>query len=161
MTWDSQPGTVRVLADGAPVLVLTPADGRVRIGIVLPPRGRVVDVSIQPCTAVRAIDDAARAVGATTGQGHDAARRALCDAAHQAGGWVPPGDAGPLRAVGGVAFPLLGAAYDQGAEAVAEIPRWASPTLASTTIGDAARTAFGAAATRPVRRALVDAIRPL
>lgn len=161
MTWDSRPGTVRVLANDAPVLVLTPADGRVRVGIVLPPRGRVVDVSIQPCTAVRTVDDAARAVGSTPGPAHDAAHRALCDAAQQAGAWVPPTDADVLRAVGGVAFPLLGAAYDRGAEAVPEVPRWAAPVLASATIGDAARTAFGAAATRPVRRALVDAIAPL
>ena len=62
---------------------------------------------------------------------------------------------------GGIAFPLLGAAYDLGASPLEEIPRWAGPVLAAPTVADGARTAFGASATRPVRRALVEAIRPL
>jgi hypothetical protein len=89
-----------------------------------------------------------------------AARSAIHEAAQQAGAWSPSSQQCLRSAFGGIAFPLLAAAYDAGASAIDEVPRWAAPVLAARTVGDGARVAFGTQATRPVRRALVRALEP-
>ncbi len=156
---DQEP--VDVLVGGAPVLRLTPRSHRVVVGLVVPPRGRVVDVSIQPSAACRAVEDATRRCGDTPSAVDRTLRSAVHTAARRAEAWVPTEDLCWSHLFGGVAYPLLGAAYELGAAPVAEVPRWAAPALAARSVGDAATAVFGAAATRPVRRALVGAVAPL
>ncbi len=146
---------------GRPVVALLPADRRVRVGLVMPVVDRVVDVSVQPTSATIALEEAARRAQTPMTSVERAARRMLVDAAARSDAWAPTAEMCLVRAFGGVAFPLLAAAYGQGGAPLREVPRWAEPVLAATTIGEGAVVAFGAAATRPVRRTLVAAIRPL
>lgn len=143
-----------------PVLALAPGDRRVRIGLVMPVVGRVVDISVQPATASRSLTDAARRAGLPSQQVEAPAARALVEAAARSGSWSPPSGISLLGAFGGVSFPLLAAAYDQGGSPLDEVPRWAAAALAGRTVAEAARTLFGADGTRTVRRALVDALHP-
>lgn len=143
------------------VVALAPGDRRVRVGLVMPVLGRVVDVSVQPNAACRALDEAARQAGAPASAVESTARRRLAEAAHRSAAWEPGVDMCLARAFGGVAFPLLAAAYDHGAAPLGEIPRWAEPVLAARNFTEGASVAFGDAATRPVRRGLAEAIRPL
>lgn len=159
--WGSGDEVVRIRVGDRPVLALAPSDGRVRVGLVMPVVGRVVDVSVQPSAATSVLGEAARSTGTAWTSVERTARSQLVAAAESAGARTPPESQCLTRAFGGVAFPLLGAAFDAGAEPVAEVPRWAAPTLSAPTVGRGAVVAFGAAATRPVRRALVEAIRPL
>lgn len=147
-----------VQVEGASVLRFLPAEGRVRLGLVMPSIDRVVDVSVAPSTAVARLDDAARRAGVAPQAAHRAARRSLEGAAERAGAWRPPGGVGLLTAMGGVAFPLLGAAYERGAKALDEVPRWAAAALAAPTARAAAEVAFGAGATRPLVAALASAV---
>lgn len=127
----------------------------------MPVIDRVIDISVQPAAAFCALEDAARRhhVPMTAVESH--ARQQLDEAATRSNAWAPPAQICLSGAFGGVAFPLLAAAYDSGASSLGDVPRWAGTILASATIGAAAVAAFGAKATRPVRRALVEAIRPL
>lgn len=143
-----------------PVLALAPGDRRVRIGLVMPVVGRVVDISVQPAAAARSLTDAARRAGLPTQQVEAPAARALVEAAARSGSWNPPHGISLLGAFGGVAFPLLAAAYDRGGVPLDEVPRWASAALSSRNVAEATRTLFGADGTRTVRRALVDALHP-
>lgn len=136
-------------------------EGRVRIGLVMPVLDRVVDVSVQPSSAVLALEEAARRSGVPMSAVERDTRVALAAAATTSGAWQPPREIDLVAAFGGAAFPLLGAAYDRGAAPVRELPRWAEPILARATVREGAIAAFGAAATRPVRRALVEALHPL
>ena len=144
-----------------PVVALTPLEHRVKVGLVMPPAGRVVDISVHPAAACRALTEAARDAREPPESVESAARTALVRAAEQSGCWVPSAERCLAGAIGGVAFPLLGGAYDLRATPLDEVPRWAVPVLAAPTVGDGAKGVFGASATRPVRRALVEAIRPL
>ena len=143
------------------VVALAPGDRRVRVGLVMPVLGRVVDVSVQPNAACRALDEAARQAGTPASSVESTARRRVVEAARRSGAWEPGPDMCLPRAFGGVAFPLLAAAYDHGAAPLGEIPRWAEPILAAPNFTEGASVAFGDAATRPVRRGLAEAIRPL
>lgn len=148
-----------VVGDRA-VLSLAPGDGVVRVGMVVPVLERVVDVSVHPAAAHTALVAAHTAAGVAAGTAEAVLRRELGAASQQAGSWCPDTSLPVLAALGGVAFPLLGQAYDLGGEPVAEVPRWAAPGLACTTIAAAAAALFGDRATRPVRRALVVALAP-
>ena len=159
-SWRHAPDGVEVRVADRPVLLLIPADGRVRVGLVMPVVDRVIDVSVQPATSCRTLDEAARRSRTPASSVDAAARSALREAAQLAGCWSPPDHLCRRRAFGGVAFPLLAGAFEVGAAPVDEVPRWAAPVLASRPVGDAARGACAAHATRPVRRALVRALEP-
>ena len=152
---------VDVLVAGEPVLRLTPQSHRVAVGLIVPPSGRVVDISVQPGAACRALADAQRRSRSAPSVVDAAVRAAVHTAARRASAWIPPEDLCWSHLFGGAAFPLLGAAYELDAAPVLEVPRWAAPALGSRTIGEAATAVFATAATRPVRRALVGAIAPL
>jgi hypothetical protein len=149
-----------VLVGGQPVLSLAPGPGVVRVGLVVPVLERVIDVSVQPAAARTALDAAHTAAGVAASAAEAELRRALVAASDAAGSWQPDVSLSVLAVLGGVAFPLLGQAYDLGGEALAEVPRWAAPGLACTTIAAAAAALFGDRATRTVRRALVVALGP-
>lgn len=161
LPWGSGDEVVQIRVGDRAVLALAPSDGRVHVGLVMPVVGRIVDVSVQPSTATSVLEEVARSTGTAWTTVERTARSQLVAAAEAAGARTPPESQCLTRGFGGVAFPLLGAAFDAGAEPLAEVPRWAAPVLSEATVGRGAVIAFGAAATRPVRRALVDAIRPL
>lgn len=171
---------IEVLIDGAPVVAFTPLVHRVTTGLVMPGIERIVDVSVQPGSAVRTLerftDDgtSARSRGAAD-RSRDGANDARDDfwstidrvtreaveiAVDHSDGWRPSTTVPLTGVLGGCAFPLLGSAYDLGAEPVGTVPRWAERILSASTIGLGARIAFDTSATRPVRRALVEALRP-
>lgn len=152
---------VDVQVAGVSVLRLTPQSHRVAVGLIVPPSGRVVDISVQPGAACRALADAQRRTLSAPSVVDAAVRAAVHTAARRASAWIPPEDLCWSHLFGGAAFPLLGAAYELDAAPVLEVPRWAAPALGSRTIGEAATAVFATAATRPVRRALVGAIAPL
>lgn len=158
--WPEPEHCEAVLVGGRPVLSLAPGRGVVRVGLVVPVLERVVDVSVQPAAAETALTAARIAADAPPGAAEAELRRALVAASGSAGSWHPDAALPVLAALGGVAFPLLGQAYDLGGEALAEVPRWAAPGLACTTIAAAAAALFGDRATRTVRRALVVALGP-
>lgn len=153
-------GRFTVSASGD-LLALRPLDGRVSVGIVMPPLGRVVDVSAQPGAAVRVLASAAESTESTAEQLESSARRCVTEAAEAASVVLPERHIDLVGLFGAAAFPLLGSAYQLGGDPIGELPRWAVPIFQHSSIGSASRTAFGAAATRPVRRAMVDALRPL
>lgn len=130
--------------------------GRVRVGLLLLDGHRDIDVSIQPAFVTRAVGG--------EGRGATAAAEQVCRwvAAFAAanGAWRPedPAAAGVSAVVGGASFPLLGAAMDQGAAPLDEVPRWATAVLAAPTARAAAQAAFPARATRPVVAALAAAL---
>lgn len=157
----AQGDRVDIVVAGRAVVALAPSDRRVRVGLVMPVMDRVVDVSVQPSAARKALSEAATSTGTADTAVTASARRSLVEAAEACDAWVPSAQLCLARAFGGVAFPLLGAVYDQGGAVVDEVPRWAAGPLAAPTIGDAASIAFADRATRPVRRALVVALRPL
>lgn len=160
-SWRASGDRVEIHVGATALVCLTRLDRRVGVGLVMPPMGRIVDISVQPSAACRTLDEAAARAGVAAEAVHAAARAALSDVARRAAAWKSPEGMCLLRAFGGSAFPLLAAAYEAGAAPVGEVPRWAEPMLAARTVGEGATVAFGATATRPVRRALVEAIRPL
>ena len=160
-SWRVTGDTIEIRVADRSVVALTPSGRSVRIGLVVPVLGRVVDVSVQPASACAALAEAADRAGIAATAVEVAARQAVVEGARRAGAWAPSSEMCLLRAFGGLAFPLLGAAYDAGAAPLPDVPRWAAPILAAPTISDGATVAFGSSATRPVRRALVEAIRPL
>ena len=151
---------IDVCVDGRPVLRLVPLDGRVRVGLTVPGLDRVVDISVQPIAACRSLEDAGRRARVPASAVEADARSAVTEAATRSGGWMPGGQVDLLTAFSGVAFPLLGAAHDAGTPPVPDVPRWAEPMLGAATVADGAAIAFGARSTRPVRRALVETLRP-
>ena len=144
---------VDVVIGTAPVVSFTPLDGRVATCLIMPGIDRQVDVSVSPRTALLTIRQAAEQRSVPRTQAEAITRRALDAAVAAAGAWAPGraiGDDDLAARLGGAAFPLLGAAYDEGATAIDEVPRWAAPILSASTARDGARIAFGSAATRPV-----------
>lgn len=150
-----------VLAAPADVLAFTPKHGTVAIGIVMPPRSRVVDVSAQPSAAMDVLAATSRSMFESPARLESAARAAALDAAAIAEAPLPDREVDTLGLFGAIAFPILSAAYDLGAAPVGSIPRWSVRVLERPTVGDAARVAFGPSATRTVRRAMVEVLRPL
>lgn len=158
---DGGPGPVEVAVGGVPVLRLIPAERRVRVGLVVPPRDRTVDVSVQPSTACRALEEALGTFVDERSAVDGVLRRAAVTAARRACARTPPDGVSWSHLFGGLAFPLLGSAYELGAAPLAELPRWAVPVFKSQSVGEAATAVFGSSATRPVRRALVGALAPM
>ena len=159
-SWRHAPDGVEIRVADRAALLLMPAEGRVRVGLVMPVVDRVIDVSVQPATSCRTLQESARRSRIPVTALEAVARAALHESA-QVAGCPPPAEHLCLRrCFGGIAFPLLASAFEAGADPVDEVPRWATPVLASRTVGDAARAAFADAATRPVRRALVRALEP-
>jgi hypothetical protein len=159
-SWRCSSDGVEVRVADRPVVLLTPTEGRVKVGLVMPVVDRVIDVSVQPASSCSALEEAARRSRIPASSVDAAARAAIREAAQQADAWSPSPQLCLRGAFGGIAFPLLAAAYDVGASAIDEVPRWAAPVLAARTVGEGARVAFGTQATRPVRRALVRALEP-
>ncbi len=139
---------------GRPVLALHPADGRVRVHLVVPEARREADLTAAPSAALACLDDAARRGGGAPEEARSSLAAALAEAVAAAGAWAPAEPVAPLAALGGAGFPLLGAAYERGAAPVARVPPWAVPVVAAPDGRGAARAAFGDGATRPVVRAL-------
>jgi hypothetical protein len=157
-------GAVLEVADGtgpcgrparSTTFVLGVHDGRLRVELALVPTSRRVDVSFQPDLFGQILP---------VGPGPCADGSAGAAVAHRVASlgagtamWCPadPAGSGLLAVVGGAALPLLGAAYDAGAAALGEVPRWAAALLGETTPRRAVRAAFGAKGTKAVARALV------
>lgn len=158
--WEERDGAVVVTAP-VDVIAFTPRSGRVDVGLVVPPRPRVIDLSAQPGAVTLKLAATAAALGERPAHLESAARAAAYEAAALADAPLPDREIDLLGVLGAIAFPILSAAYDLGAAPVARLPRWAVPVFERPTVGDAARVAFGPSATRTVRRALVDTLRPL
>lgn len=134
---------------------LTPADGRIRIGMALIPTSHVVDVSTQPAVLREVLPIGVGACPA--GSSGSVAAAWIARLSHRSSCWRPadPDAAGLIRTACGAAFPLLGAAFDLGALPLVKVPRWAAPALAHSSARVAASTLFASKATRPVIAALV------
>lgn len=115
---------------------------RLAVGLRIADR-HSVDVSRQPGVLARAAGERAADVAARC-------RRVCSD--H--GLWLAPANASVLVVTGGAAFPILGATYERGADALASVPRWAAPVLAEASPGPAARRAFDTRSTRATARAI-------
>ena len=124
------------------------------MGLALLPTSRTVDISLQPGVLGQVLcvgtgPCAPGTAGATVA-------RWVTGLLADSRSWRPddPADLGPVATVGGAALPLLGTAYDRGAVALTEVPRWAAPVLSGATALDAARAGFGRSGTRAVARML-------
>lgn len=142
----AHPATLRFSAD----------EGRLRVGLVLLAGRRETDVSIQPALVVRTLGGG----GAPGGGAATLTASWVAAFARLHGGWRPasPEAAGLLATVAGGSFPLLGAALDEGAAPLGEVPRWAAPVLAHSSARAGAVEAFGGRATRPVVAALAASL---
>ncbi len=146
---------------GHPIVRLDAMRRRVRVQLVIPVVGRCVDVTAQPATPAQALRDAAAARRVDLAEVAAAAYRSATEAAAAAAAWTPRPDSPLVATFGGVAFPLLGALYDEGGSPLGEVPPWAEATLGAASLREAGVAAFGSTSTRPVRAALVEALRPL
>jgi hypothetical protein len=147
-----------VCLGGRAVISLAPGPGKVRVGLVMHPLDRVIDVSIQPAAACEMLRDAGRQTSSSASTIEATARDALLEAHDRCASWAPCDSAGMLAGFGGAAFPLLAAAYDAGSSPVREVPRWAEPVVAARTAREGAIAAFGPRTTRPVVRALAGSL---
>lgn len=158
--WEERGRTV-VLTAQTDVLAFTARSGRVSVGLVVPPKPRVVDLSARPGAVTLRLTATAVTLGEHPAQLESAARAAAFEAAALADATLPDREVDLLGILGAIAFPILSATYDLGATPVTCLPRWAVPVFERPTVGDAARVAFDASATRTVRRAMVESLRPL
>lgn len=151
---------LRVVPSAAPrteVEVRVDAGARLAIGLVTPVRRRPVDVTIQPALVARIACAGRMGEWAT----EPVARWVTAFCTSHDGVWhgAPPDDV--TAALGGAAFPMLGAAYERGAATADDVPRWSVTAIRARHARDAAVALVGPAkATRPVvaavGRALVD-----
>ncbi|MEZ5311099.1 MAG: PcfJ domain-containing protein [Microthrixaceae bacterium] len=141
------------------ILVLTPLDGHVRIGLAMPGIDRVVDLSSQPSAVIKVLREAAATAGTPWGQVEKVMMDAIAVAAESSGAVLPSGCL-PSGTLAAAAFPLLAQAFTPGSSQDWTIPNWAEPILASRTIADATRVAFGDKSTKSVRRAMALSLRP-
>ncbi|MGO9658440.1 MAG: hypothetical protein ACLQVK_13055 [Acidimicrobiales bacterium] len=168
-------------ADGADLTVSRPAtrlaplelclrflsDGRhprLLVTMAFPSLTRTIDISTQPGVISQALADRAEGEPLPAGTRHSIVGGWISELAQRVGAWHPraPGATSLDMVVGGAAFPMLGAAYEQSAGPVREIPMWAAPVLSQPTARAATETAFGAKATRPVVVAFASSlIRPV
>jgi hypothetical protein len=168
LSWETDPGGALLEVLGSTDRLTSPTgrltfrfaarDRRLGVGLGFPPTSRVIDVSNQP-----AVFEQVLPVGrgpCQPGSCGSILARWVATLAGLSSGWRPaePDDLGVPGTVGGVAFPLLGAAYERGAEPLREIPRWAAPVLAHSTARAAAQCAFGPKATRSVVGALASSL---
>lgn len=149
-----------VAVAGTPIVAVAPRARRLAIGLVMPVIERVVDTSPQPNAVCAATRQAARRAQIDAQEAEAALRAAITQRSQAVGGWLPDDpETSMVALLGGSAYPLLGATYDQGAAALEEIPRWAIPALSQHTPRDAAHAVFGArATTRPVVRAVAQTL---
>ncbi len=141
------------------ILVLTPLDGHVRIGLAMPGIDRVVDLSSQPSAVIKVLREAAATAGTPWGQVEKVMMDAIAVAAESSGAVLPSGCL-PSGTLAAAAFPLLAQAFTPGSSQDWTIPNWAEPILASRTIADAARVAFGDKSTKSIRRAMAVSLSP-
>ena len=130
---------------------------RVHVDLVLLGGDRSVEVSFHPAATVDLVRGHAERRGADGNGWMGALLRAVVGDAGRWGSWTPSAPTPPsaLAVLGGVTHPVLGAAYDTGVAPAGEIPRWASPALAESSMPTAAVRLFGASASsRAVVRAL-------
>ncbi len=134
---------------------------RARVDLVLLEGERTVDVSFHPAASVEVVRAHSRRHGQDPNGWTGALAMIVAEDARTWGCWSgrsgdrPGGDL--LRLLGGMTHPLVGAAYDAGAAAASEIPRWASPGLAAATLVGGAEHLFGTGrASRSVVRALAS-----
>ncbi len=136
---------------------------RMHIDLVLLGGERSVEVSFHPAATVDLVHGQAQRRGFDPNGWTGALLRALLDDGRRWATWTPVAGASTadaptaLRMLGGLTHPLLGSAYDAGVTPAPEIPRWASPALAESSMAACAVRLFGpAAATRSVVRALAQ-----
>lgn len=137
-----------------PILRLRRGDQRAHVEIVLLDGDHSIDVSVQPAAVVDLVNGHARRLGRDPNAWRATLWRAMRDDAERWRMWssTPRGDLS--RLLGGLGHPMLAAAYDAGAAAVTEIPKWASPGFARPNAAGAAVELFGTrCATRTVMRA--------
>ena len=134
---------------------------RVHVDLVLLGGDRAVEVSFHPAAVVDLVRGHAERRGADANGWLGALVPAVAHDAGRWGSWTPAatsaGGSSALAVLGGVAHPILGAAYDGGVTPAGEVPRWAAPALAESSMAAAAVRLFGApAASRTVTRALAS-----
>jgi hypothetical protein len=155
---------VHPLSDGVPApgtgtsFRFAVREDRLLVELALLPIARTVDVSLQPDLLRQVLP-----IGhgpCRPGTAGSTVARWVVSLLEGTRAWRPadPDRSGLMATVGGAAFPLLGNAYDRGAAALCEIPRWAGPVLAGATPRDGARAGFGPKATRTVARTLVEGL---
>jgi len=134
---------------------------RMHVDLVLLGGERSVEVSFHPAATVDFLAGQAHRRGFDPNGWTGALLRALLADGDRWGSWTPvagstaSGSLPVLTVLGGLTHPLLGSAYDAGVAAAPEIPRWASPALAESSMAACAVRLFGpGAATRSVVRAL-------
>ena len=152
-------GSIELILGGRRLLSFAPLDGSLKVGMYIEPIDRLVDVSAQPCTANGVLSDAGRRLRISDHIIGAELLLVLDKAASRYSTWTPRAGLGRLALLGGAAFGLLAAAYDDGSIPVREVPRWAVPIVRPRTLREGARSAFGTKATSPVVRALATAIR--
>ncbi len=158
-THGTRPGDlVEVTVDDRAILALEPADHRVRVHLVMPGIDRTVDITASPAAAVCALEDAAARARIPTSRVHAELRRRIGTIDPSGPAWRPGNDTPAVTVLAGVAFPLLAAACDAGAEPPGAIPPWATGILAAPDPRTAARIAFADKATRPVIAALARSL---
>lgn len=139
---------------GSPVRFrLEAVEGRLRVGLLLPQHERPLDLSREPAVLTAALAPVAEP------QALVAAGEWLAGFATRHRLWASQ-PAELRRGLTGAGFPLLREPYDRGAGALAEIPRWAAPTLVERSARGAAATAFGARVNRPAVAALARSLVP-
>lgn len=131
------------------------ADARLAIGLVTPVRRRPVDVTIQPALVARVA--CAGRMGEWAAEPVARWVTALCTSHDDVWHGAPPDDV--TAALGGAAFPVLGAAYERGAATANDVPRWSVTAIRARHARDAATALVGRAkATRPVVAAVGQAL---
>lgn len=151
-------GRIDVRVGGSPVVALAPGIGRVRVGLVMHPLDRMVDISVQPAAASETLRAAAHRTSTPIATVEAAALGALREARDRCRSWAPADGTDLVAGFGGAAFPLLAAAYSAGCSAVDEVPRWAEAVVSAPTAREGSVAAFGPRSTRPVVRALVSSL---
>lgn len=120
--------------------------------------GRIsADVSLQPGSVVRQVDQAARESDVDPNRW----RLAVLAAVHSWTdrlSWCPHDASRLVTAVGALTHPLLGPVYREGRQPLGEIPRWAAPLLRHLDVADAARALVDHSATRRVTRSLAASL---
>jgi hypothetical protein len=125
-----------VVAGGRPLLRVrrgggAGGGGRAVVELLLLDGARAIDVSLQPSAAVGVVRSQARRSGHDPNGWTGALSAALAEDGVRWNCWVGAGGLDLLARLGGMAHPLLGAAYAAGAEVVAEVPRWAAPVVSA------------------------------
>lgn len=167
LEWSDEPGgAVLGVRRGTPGLATPVArirvhEGRLDVDLLFLAGGRAVDVTVSPGAVVEVLTSHARRARRDPNGWLDALATRLQRRAEAWGTWSPAGgDTGFVAVLGGMTHPVLGAAYDAGADPVSDIPRWATGPLRADTVVAAARRLYAGRATRPVVRGLAACLSP-